>query len=150
MRELRVETEHPYTVHIGQGAIELLGQHYRDLLAAADQVVVIADSRVAELHLPQLLKALADFQPKVFCVPAGEGAKSAESFMDCHSFLLSENCSRNTIILAFGGGAVGDLAGFVASTFMRGVPFIQVPTTILAHDSAVGAKPPSTTRRARI
>lgn len=53
---------------------------------------------------------------------------------------MSENCSRNTVIVAFGGGAVGDLAGFVASTFMRGVPFIQVPTTILAHDSAVGGK----------
>lgn len=140
MRELRVETEHPYIVHIGRGAVGLLGQHYRDLLAAADQVVVIADSRVAELHLPQLFEALADFQPKVFRVPAGEEAKSAETFMDCHSFLLTENCSRNTVILAFGGGAVGDLAGFVASTFMRGVPFVQVPTTILAHDSAVGGK----------
>ena len=140
MRELRVETEHPYTVHIGQGAVKLLAKHYRELLTAADQVVVIADSQVADLHLPQLIGALTDFQPKVFRVPAGEGAKSAESFMDCHSFLLSENCSRNTVILAFGGGAVGDLAGFVASTFMRGVPFIQVPTTILAHDSAVGGK----------
>ncbi|MBT2582046.1 3-dehydroquinate synthase [Planococcus sp. ISL-109] len=140
MRELRVETGHPYSVHIGPHAIGLLAERYQVLLAQADQMVVIADSRVAELHLDKLLAELEEFHPKVFQVPAGEKAKSAESFMDCHSFLLSENCSRNTVILAFGGGAVGDLAGFVASTFMRGVAFIQVPTTILAHDSAVGGK----------
>lgn len=140
MRELRVETEHPYTVHIGQGAVKLLAERYGELLGAADRVVVIADSQVAELHLERLLDALEGLEPKVLRVPAGEQAKSAESFMDCHSFLLSENCSRNTVVLAFGGGAVGDLSGFVASTFMRGVPFIQVPTTILAHDSAVGGK----------
>jgi len=140
MRELRVETGHPYTVHIGQHAIGLLTDHYRELLAQADRIVIIADSRVAELHLDKLLPELEKFHPLVFQVPAGEQAKSAASFMDCHSFLLAENCSRNTVILAFGGGAVGDLAGFVASTFMRGVPFIQVPTTILAHDSAVGGK----------
>lgn len=140
MRELRVETGKPYSVHIGPHAIGLLAERYRELLTQADQVVVIADSRVAELHMDKLLSELAEFQPKVFQVPAGEQAKSAASFMDCHSFLLAENCSRNTVVLAFGGGAVGDLAGFVASTFMRGVPFIQVPTTILAHDSAVGGK----------
>ncbi|MBU9671963.1 3-dehydroquinate synthase [Planococcus sp. CP5-4] len=140
MRELRVETEHPYMVHIGQGAVKLLAERYSELLVAADRIVVIADSQVAELHLDKLFDALEGFHPKVLRVPAGEKAKSAESFMDCHSFLLSESCSRNTVILAFGGGAVGDLAGFVASTFMRGVPFIQVPTTILAHDSAVGGK----------
>ncbi len=140
MKELRVEAEQPYSVHIGPDAIRLLSSDYRDRLLDADHVVVIADSRVAELHLDRLLGQLAEFTPKVLQVPAGEQAKSSDAFLECHRFLLAENCSRNTVILAFGGGAVGDLAGFVASTFMRGVPFVQVPTTILAHDSAVGGK----------
>lgn len=140
MQQLRVETKQPYTVHVGPGATKLLAARYRELLASADQIVVIADSQVAKLHLEQLLIALEGFRPKVLKVPAGEQAKSAESFMECQSFLLAENCSRSSLIVAFGGGAIGDLAGFVASTFMRGVPFIQVPTTILAHDSAVGGK----------
>ncbi len=55
-------------------------------------------------------------------------------------FYLEKNCTRKSFIFAFGGGAVGDVAGFVAATYMRGIPFIQIPTTILAHDSAVGGK----------
>ncbi|WP_298828070.1 3-dehydroquinate synthase [uncultured Planococcus sp.] len=140
MKQLRVEADQPYTVHIGSGVFDLFADAYRPLLDAADRIVVIADERVAELHLQYLMGFLADWDIRVMTVPAGENAKSVETFMACHSFLLSENCSRNSLLLAFGGGATGDVAGFVASTFMRGIPFIQLPTTILAHDSAVGGK----------
>ncbi|AIY05748.1 3-dehydroquinate synthase [Planococcus sp. PAMC 21323] len=140
MKQLQVEADHPYLVHIGAGAFDLFADTYRPLLDAADQIVVIADEKVAELHLQYLLNYLTDWDIRVLTIPAGESAKSVETFMACHSFLLSENCSRNSILLAFGGGATGDVAGFVASTFMRGIPFIQLPTTILAHDSAVGGK----------
>ncbi|MGH2317605.1 3-dehydroquinate synthase [Planococcus sp. SE5232] len=140
MKQLRVEADQPYTVHIGSGVFDLFADAYRPLLDAADRIVVIADERVAELHLQYLMGFLADWDIRVMTIPAGENAKSVETFMACHSFLLSENCSRNSLLLAFGGGATGDVAGFVASTFMRGIPFIQLPTTILAHDSAVGGK----------
>ena len=140
MKQLRVEADHPYTVHIGAGVFELFAGEYRPLLDAADRIVVIADERVAELHLQYLLDFLKAWDVRVLTVPSGEAAKSVDTFMACHSFLLSESCSRNSLLLAFGGGATGDVAGFVASTFMRGIPFIQLPTTILAHDSAVGGK----------
>ncbi|ANU10669.1 3-dehydroquinate synthase [Planococcus antarcticus DSM 14505] len=140
MKQLQVEADHPYSVHIGAGAFDLFADAYRSLLDAADQIVVIADERVAELHLSYLLDFLTDWDVRILTIPAGESAKSVETFMSCHSFLLSENCSRDSLLLAFGGGATGDVAGFVASTFMRGIPFIQLPTTILAHDSAVGGK----------
>ena len=73
-------------------------------------------------------------------VPAGESCKTPSVYIDCLSFLLSEGFTRNSLIIAFGGGACGDLTGFVAATFMRGIRYIHCPTTILAHDSAVGGK----------
>lgn len=140
METLRVEAGKPYNVHIGPGAIETFSAEYRQLLHAADQIAIIADEKVASLHLESLLSSLEPYRIRVLTIPAGEEAKSIEVFMDCHSFLLKEGCSRKSLLLAFGGGAIGDVAGFVASTFMRGISFIQIPTTILAHDSAVGGK----------
>ena len=70
----------------------------------------------------------------------GEHAKTFDVYYECQTAALKYKLDRNSMILALGGGAVGDLAGFVAATFMRGIPFIQIPTTILAHDSAVGGK----------
>lgn len=140
MKQLRVEADHPYNVHIGTGAYQLFTDVYRPLLDTADRIVVIADEQVAKLHLPYLMSFLTNWDVRVMTIPAGERAKSVETFMACHRFLLTENCSRNSFVLAFGGGATGDVVGFVASTFMRGIPFIQLPTTILAHDSAVGGK----------
>ncbi|RNF40500.1 3-dehydroquinate synthase [Planococcus salinus] len=140
MKLLRVEADHPYNVHIGTNVFKFFHDLYRDLLSDADKIVIVADDKVAELHLDYLLSFLKPFDVSVFRIPAGEQAKSVETFMECHSFLLAEGCSRKTLLLAFGGGATGDVAGFVASTFMRGIPYIQLPTTILAHDSAVGGK----------
>jgi 3-dehydroquinate synthase len=140
MKTLRVEADHPYNVHIGRDVFELFSSTYRELLSSADRIVVLADEKVASLHLDKLLPFLQPFEVSFFAIPAGEQAKSVQTFMDCHSFLLKEGCSRKSVLLAFGGGATGDVAGFVASTFMRGIPYIQIPTTILAHDSAVGGK----------
>ncbi|TWT01058.1 3-dehydroquinate synthase [Planomicrobium sp. CPCC 101079] len=140
MKLLRVEADHPYNVHIGHEVFSLFIEDYREILDAADRIVVVADAQVAKLHLDFLLGYLQEFNVSVLTVPAGEQAKSVETFMDCHTFLLTEGCSRKSLLLAFGGGAIGDVAGFVASTFMRGIPYFQIPTTILAHDSAVGGK----------
>lgn len=140
MKQLRVEADHPYNVHIGHQVFSLFSKDYHGLLSSADRIVVVADAQVAKLHLEYLLGYLQEFDVRVLTIPAGEQAKSVETFMDCHTFLLSEGCSRKSLLLAFGGGATGDVAGFVASTFMRGIPYLQLPTTILAHDSAVGGK----------
>ncbi|TWT28315.1 3-dehydroquinate synthase [Planomicrobium sp. CPCC 101110] len=140
MKLLRVEADQPYNVHIGHEVFSLFKEDYRGLLDAADRIVVVADAQVARLHMEYLLRYLQEYDVSILTVPSGEQAKSVETFMDCHTFLLKEGCSRKSLLLAFGGGAVGDVAGFVASTFMRGIPYIQIPTTILAHDSAVGGK----------
>ncbi len=141
MTTLTVEAAKPYEVHIGQGVLKTLQENYKVLLESADKIGIIADEKVAELHLDYLNAHLVDTaEIYILKIPAGEQSKSIDCFMDCQSFLLDHNFSRKSLLLAFGGGATGDLAGFVASTYMRGIPFIQIPTTILAHDSAVGGK----------
>lgn len=140
MKSLKVEAAHPYSIHIGNDVFTLFADTYAELMNASDRIILIADEKVADLHLAAIEPFLENFDYRILKIPSGEHAKSIETFMDCHSFLLSEGCSRNSLILALGGGATGDVAGFVASTFMRGIPYIQIPTTILAHDSAVGGK----------
>lgn len=144
MKTITIETkEKQYLVHIGVNAFKEAIPQYKEQLVNADQIVVIADGKVAELHLNQLLLPLQTIVKNnihVHTVPAGESCKTMESFFECHSFLLQKGCTRKSVLFAFGGGACGDLAGFVASSFMRGIPFYQCPTTILAHDSAVGGK----------
>lgn len=141
MNMLTVEAANPYKVHIGHGALNAFEENYRELFEGADKIAIITDSQVAGLHLNHL-KASLDFADKLAVkeIPAGEQSKSIETFMECQSFLLENEFSRKSLVLAFGGGATGDLVGFVASTFMRGISYIQIPTTILAHDSAVGGK----------
>lgn len=144
MKNISIETkEKQYVVHLGEGATLKALPQYKEQLDMADQLVIIADEQVAKLHLNQLLNSLQSIVKTtihVFHVPAGEASKTMESYFKCHSFLLEKGCTRKSVLFAFGGGACGDLTGFVASTYMRGIPFYQCPTTILAHDSAVGGK----------
>lgn len=131
-----------YDVHIGKGVYHLFSSHYKSLLESADKVGIIVDEQVANLHLTVLVDALrkSGIEPITKVVPAGEQCKTAAIYVDCQSFLLQEGFTRKSLLLAFGGGACGDLTGFIAATYMRGIRFIQCPTTILAHDSAVGGK----------
>lgn len=142
MEKLTVSVkQHEYDVYVGENTYRLLAEQFAPLLQSADKIGVIADESVAALHLPALLDALKDFpEPAVKLVPGGERCKTLEVYGECQSFLLQHGFTRNSIIIAFGGGACGDLTGFVAATFMRGIRFIQCPTTVLAHDSAVGGK----------
>ncbi|WP_336824670.1 3-dehydroquinate synthase [Sporosarcina sp. USHLN248] len=133
---------HSYDVHIDRNVYDLFSSDYYSLITNADHVGIIADEHVASLHLALLKEALnsCGVQPVIKLVPAGEQCKTLSVYGECHSFFLKEGFTRNSILIAFGGGAVGDLTGFVAATFMRGIRFIQCPTTILSHDSAVGGK----------
>ena len=143
MGKLKVQvTNATYDVHIGREAYALFSTDYAALLKSADRIAIIADETVASLHLTQLQEALGHIhqQVELKTVPAGEDCKTADTYVDCLSFLLKKGFTRNSIVIAFGGGACGDLVGFVAATFMRGIRYIHCPTTILAHDSAVGGK----------
>ncbi|MHA6259642.1 3-dehydroquinate synthase [Sporosarcina sp. CAU 1771] len=143
MGKLTVDIKnHQYDVHIGDNTYELFATHYADLLKSADRIAILADEHVANLHLAHLQSALgfADREITVKTVPSGESCKTSAVYVDCLSFLLQKGFTRNSLVIAFGGGACGDLTGFVAASFMRGIRYIHCPTTILAHDSAVGGK----------
>ncbi|PLT34876.1 3-dehydroquinate synthase [Bacillus sp. V5-8f] len=131
-----------YPVFIGRNAATYMPDFIRENFSQVGKILIITDEKVANLHLHTVKELLSGTGIPVleYVVPEGEHAKTFDVFYECQSYALSHNLNRKSMIVALGGGAVGDLAGFVAATFMRGIPFIQVPTTLLAHDSAVGGK----------
>jgi 3-dehydroquinate synthase len=132
-----------YDIVVGAGLIARLGALIQ-AVAADRPLVAISDANVAPLYLPRLEAALAAIgrpAPPAIVVPAGEGSKSLESFGRTAEQILALGIDRKTVIVALGGGVVGDLAGFLAATLLRGIDFIQIPTTLLAQvDSSVGGK----------
>ena len=128
-----------YAVIIGANNLGTSVETYKTLFEKADKIVLLTDEHVWRIH-EQYVRTNIPYEFEVFVMPGGEACKTFEVFGEAHSFMLTQQCTRKSLVLALGGGAVGDLAGFVAATYMRGVPFIQIPTTILAHDSAVGGK----------
>ncbi|MET3575140.1 3-dehydroquinate synthase [Bhargavaea ullalensis] len=140
METIRVDlSEREYDVLVGTGTLGRIGS----FLEKADRIAVIADERVAGIHGEKLERALAGAGRRKTAwlnVPAGEACKTLEWFGRTQQFLLEAGCTRQSLVIAFGGGACGDLAGFAAACYMRGIDFIQCPTTILAHDSSVGGK----------
>ena len=138
--EVQVELgERSYPISIGQSLISDKALFNR--LINGKRVVVITNETVAPLYLDKLTAALADFEVLSYQLPDGEQYKSLEYFEKVNSFLLENNCARDVTLIALGGGVVGDLVGFVAACYQRGVDFIQVPTTLLSQvDSSVGGK----------
>lgn len=112
-------------------------------LGTRGRVFVITDSSVGALYAEAMRSLLAEagLEPHVFTVPAGEASKSFACFQACIDWLVERRAERSELVLALGGGVVGDLVGFVASCYQRGVPLVQIPTTLLAQvDSAIGGK----------
>ena len=143
MESIQIKTaSKQYPVLIGKKAINELPELITHELNHLNKILIITDEKVAAFHLQTVKDALIKTGKPVLhhVVPEGEHAKTFDVFYECQSFCLTQQINRKSLIIALGGGAVGDLAGFVAATFMRGIPFIQVPTTLLAHDSAVGGK----------
>lgn len=135
-RELRLPA---YGVTIGAGALARLGDIVRTV-APAHRYAVITDENVGPHYAAQASRALGA-NAAIFTVPAGEAHKTRDSWSALTDAMLADGCGRDTTVVALGGGVVGDLAGFVAATFMRGVPVVQVPTTLLAMvDASVGGK----------
>lgn len=135
-----IETpSHQYEVSIGERHLTEALQSIREKIEQADQLIVLTDENVWQYHQAYFEESFP-YEHKVYVMPAGEACKTFENYMAVQTYLLQQKATRKTMLFAFGGGAVGDLVGFVAASYMRGVPFVQIPTTILAHDSAVGGK----------
>jgi 3-dehydroquinate synthase len=131
-----------YSIHIGAALLDQLGAHCRSL-ELGQKCAIISDRTVARKYAHKCVTHLKEtgFEPVLIAVAAGEPAKSLKVVQHCYDQLAKHRLERKSFVVALGGGVVGDLAGFVAATYLRGVPFVQVPTTLLAQvDSSVGGK----------
>jgi len=140
MKTLVVELgERRYPIHIGEGLLaraDLLRPH-----VAGRQVMIVTNETVAPLYLHNAQTAFAGWQCHSVVLPDGEQYKTLEVLNRIFDALLEKQCDRRVTLVALGGGVVGDMAGFAAACYQRGVPFIQIPTTLLAQvDSSVGGK----------
>lgn len=111
------------------------------ILEKFSSVVVVTDKHVEKLYLQKLLQLLDCEKTVIISIRPGELSKSRATKAKIETKMLEENCDRDTLLIAFGGGLIGDLGGFVAATYMRGIPYINIPTTLLAMvDSSIGGK----------
>jgi len=131
-----------YPIFVGAGLLSALGRHAADL-GLGRRCAVISDGHVAPLYAKPAMASLrsAGFEPLLVSVPPGETSKSLERARACCDLLARHRLERKSFIVALGGGVVGDLAGFLAAIYLRGIVFVQAPTTLLAQvDSSVGGK----------
>ncbi|MDL5594656.1 3-dehydroquinate synthase [Bacillus subtilis] len=140
MRTLQVDLgERSYPIHIGTdllSKVELFAPHI-----AGKQVAIVTNETVAPLYLERLTQTLAGYKVQPIVLPDGESFKNWETLQLIFDGLLTARHDRRTTIIALGGGVIGDMAGFAAACYQRGVDFIQVPTTLLSQvDSSVGGK----------
>lgn len=133
---------HEYDILIKKGALKTMGEWLQSLWVP-QKIAVISDSRVSELYAKTVVQQLkaAGFTVTLMVVPEGEQSKSLTQAAKLYEQLAEQTFTRTDGIVALGGGVIGDLAGFVASTYMRGIHFVQVPTSLLAQvDSSIGGK----------
>ncbi|MGB8343399.1 MAG: 3-dehydroquinate synthase [Ktedonobacteraceae bacterium] len=138
----RVHSGDGYNVVIDWGGLGRLSANLK-MLGLPPRVFLITDQHVGSLYAPTLIGQLlaTGFAPELLTFPAGEASKSQQQLNDIYDWLIDRHAERGEAIIALGGGVVGDLAGYAAATYLRGVPLVQVPTSLLAQvDSAIGAK----------
>lgn len=141
MKELQVELDQgrSYPIYIGSGLLtrkDLLSRHIR-----SKQVAIISNETIAPLYLQALRTALDGYQVETVILPDGEQYKTLQYLEKIFDCLLAKKFSRNATLIALGGGVIGDMGGFAAACYQRGIAFIQIPTTLLAQvDSSVGGK----------
>lgn len=142
MNTITVRASKTYEVMIGDGLLSQLGS-YAAGLQRPGKAAIISDSNVWPLYGAIVENSLrsAGFETMHHCFPAGEASKNATTYLGILNFLADNQFTRSDIVIALGGGVVGDITGFASATFLRGIPYIQVPTTLLAMvDSSVGGK----------
>ncbi|QOT00552.1 3-dehydroquinate synthase [Brevibacterium sp. JNUCC-42] len=135
--------ERAYPIHIGAGLLSQTPALLQEVnIKASQKLFLITDAHVAQHYLKPLQHHLAEagYQVAFHIVPAGEKAKQFAVYEEVMTAAIGAGLDRKSVVLALGGGVVGDLAGFVAATYMRGIDFVQIPTSLLAHDSSVGGK----------
>ena len=137
MRSISLPT---YDVLVQHGALGKVGDVARTA-TRAHRYAVITDSNVVRTHAERVVQSLGSVGTRTFTVPAGEASKTRDTWAQLTDDMLEAGFGRDAAIVAVGGGVVGDLAGFVAATFMRGIPYVQVPTSLIAMiDASVGGK----------
>ncbi len=142
MTTIEVNASKHYTVELGRGLLPLIGQRVQELRKVR-KVCIVSESNVWPLYGAAVDGSLFafGFETCHFVFPAGEERKNGSVFLELLNFLAENRLTRTDLIVALGGGVVGDLAGFAAASFLRGIRFVQVPTTLLAAvDSSVGGK----------
>ncbi|MET3544007.1 3-dehydroquinate synthase [Paenibacillus favisporus] len=144
MRTVQVELgDRSYPIYIGPSLLPETGSYLeKHGLTKKSTHLIVTDEQVAARHLDTLKQSLESrgYTAVVSIVKSGETSKSLAVYEEVMTTAIQGGLDRSSAVLALGGGVVGDLAGFVAATYMRGVKFVQIPTTILAHDSSVGGK----------
>ena len=142
MKKVEVHASTTYDVLIGSGLSAKIGEYLIEL-GRSGKVMIVSDTHVAPLYAEGVADELVyrGFEPSIFSFDAGEESKNLKTYADLLSFLAEEGFTRTDTVLALGGGVVGDLAGFAAATYMRGIHFVNMPTSLLAAiDSSVGGK----------
>ena len=142
MKKVTVNASRVYDILIDKGLLDRAGELSATVKKPC-RAAILTDSNVSPLYLARLEKSLcaAGYEPVSYTIPAGEASKSAESYLTFLSFLAQNRITRSDCLFALGGGVIGDLCGFCAATYLRGVEFIQIPTSLLAMvDSSVGGK----------
>lgn len=139
-QKIEVAASHPYPVFLGV-ELEGLGEYLHNRVGDLDHILVITQPVIAGLYLERLARGLETYRTDILEIPPGEGEKSLARLSALTTEAIRLGADRSTLVIALGGGVIGDLAGFFASVYMRGVRFIQVPTTLLAQvDSSIGGK----------
>ncbi len=141
MNTVIVQASKAYEVKIGSGLLDTIGQELSRI--AKGKVMVITDETVAPLYLGRVYRSLtqAGFRVYTSSVPSGEGSKDLKYYVNLLELVAEKQLTRSDTLIALGGGVVGDLTGFVAASYLRGIRFVQIPTTLLAMvDSSVGGK----------
>jgi 3-dehydroquinate synthase len=131
-----------YPIFVGYGLLDKLGEELKKV-SSSHVAIVISDENVSRLYGDRVEKVLrnAGFAVNSFIVPPGEKTKSIDTAIDIYNFLIKKRVERDDMLIALGGGMIGDLAGFVAATYLRGIPWIQVPTSLIAMvDASIGGK----------
>ena len=142
MRTVHVSTGKPYDIFIERGLLDKAGE-YAKSLSSATRAVLITDTNVAPLYKWRVLNSLsaAGFEVATHVFQAGEESKHLGTIAEMYKTLADSGMTRKDMIVALGGGVCGDMAGFAAATYLRGIDFMQIPTSLLAQvDSSVGGK----------
>lgn len=139
-QKIEIVADKPYPVYLGS-SLEGLGAYLHHQFDDIEHILIVSHQVVADLYAQRLMKGLQDYRINLLIVPAGEEEKSLDRLSQLTAEALGHGTDRKSLVIALGGGVIGDLAGFFASIFMRGIRLIQVPTTLLAQvDSSIGGK----------